>query len=106
MSIEVYNKLVRDKIPGIIEKDGKKAVCEILNDENFLALLDQKLIEEMDEYQESKDVEELADLLEVIYAVSEARGISREKLEKIRCLKAEERGAFQEKIMLIQVASK
>ena len=54
-----YNKLVRDRIPEIIKADGKTCVCETLSDEHYLYLLDQKLNEELAEYQESKSLEEL-----------------------------------------------
>ena len=64
-----YNKLIRDKIPGIIEAGGSKAVVEVLDNENFHKYLNIKLAEEFKEYQESGGVEELADLVEVIYAL-------------------------------------
>lgn len=67
-----YNKLVRDRIPEIIELDGKKCTYETLPDENYMSLLDQKLNEELAEYQESKSLEELADLLEVMQTVVKA----------------------------------
>ena len=74
MPTKTYHKLVRDRIPEIIEADGKTCVCETLSDENYISLLDQKLNEELAEYQESKSLEELADLLEVMQAVVKARG--------------------------------
>ena len=68
----IYNKLVRDCIPEIIASDGKTCVCETLSDEDYLRLLDAKLTEELSEYQESRSLEELADLLEreVVTAIS------------------------------------
>ena len=74
-----YHKLVRDRIPEIIEQDGKTCTCSVLDDEDYLKLLDEKLNEELAEYQESKSMEELADLLEVIRAVASARGSSPEE---------------------------
>ena len=74
MGTKIYNKLVRDRIPEIIEADGKTCVTEILPDKQYLEMLDAKLNEELAEYQESKSLEELADLLEVIRAVVKARG--------------------------------
>ena len=68
-----YHKLVRDRIPEIIEKDGKTCVCSELSQEDYIIMLDQKLNEELAEYQESKSMEELADLLEVMSAVAAAR---------------------------------
>lgn len=95
-----YNKLVRDKIPEIIEQAGKTAYTQILTEEEYLDALDKKLNEELSEYQSDKSIEELADLLEVIYAVVKARGYSVQELECIRKKKAEERGSFDKRIML------
>ena len=100
-----YNKLVRDRIPEIIEASGKKCVCSTLSDEEYLAMLDAKLNEELAEYQESKSMEELADLLEVIRAVAVARGSSVEEVEAIRRDKAKKRGGFEKKILLQVVSS-
>ena len=103
MSNIKYNKLVRDRIPDIIEADGKTCVCEVLSDEVYLRLLDQKLNEELAEYQESKSLEELADLFEVMRAVVKARGWTMEKLEQVRADKAARRGGFDKKILLKEV---
>lgn len=103
MSTIKYNKLVRDLIPEIIETSGKKCVCSTLSDEEYLAMLDAKLNEELAEYQESKSLEELADLLEVIRAVAAARGSSIEEVEAIRQDKAAKRGGFEKKILLTEV---
>lgn len=97
----IYNKLVRDKIPEIIAADGgKRADTSILSDDKFLKLADAKLSEELQEYLDSGDIEELADLLEVIYACANARGCSKEQLESIRANKAEKRGGFEKHILL------
>lgn len=103
MSTIKYNKLVRDRIPEIIEASGKCCVCSTLSDEGYLAKLDEKLNEELAEYQESKSVEELADLLEVIRAVAAARGSSIEEVEVIRRKKAAKRGRFEKRILLTEV---
>ena len=95
-----YNKLVRDRIPEIIEKSGNKCVIEILSDEKYIEMLDKKLTEELAEYHKDKNIEELADLLEVIYACAQARGFSLEELENVRATKADKRGAFKDKIFL------
>ena len=96
-----YNKAIRDKIPEIIAESGKKYNLKQLDDESFLAELEKKLIEEVNEYSESKDVEELADLLEVIYRISELRGVNSDELDKIRKEKAKERGKFDSNLFLI-----
>ena len=98
-----YHKLVRDQIPEIIEKDGETCVCSVLSKEDYITLLDQKLNEEMAEYQESKSTEELADLLEVIEATALARGCSWEELLSIKAQKRQKRGGFEEKILLLDV---
>lgn len=106
MGIKAYHKLVRDRIPEIIETDGKTCVCETLADEDYLRLLDAKLTEELSEYQESHSLEELADLLEVLRAVVRARGWTWEQLEQVRQEKAAKRGGFEKKILLKEVLEK
>ena len=103
MKKAVYRKLVRDRIPEIIEQSGRTCSCSILSDEDYLKRLDEKLDEELAEYQESKSMEELADLLEVMRAVALARGSSIEEVEEIRRHKAEQRGGFERKILLEEV---
>lgn len=103
MAVKVYNKLVRDKIPEIIEADGKCCKTEILSDEEYIKMIDAKLDEELAEYHEDQNIEKLADLMEVIYAAAEARGYSMEELEAVRIRKVGERGAFKEKILLRKV---
>lgn len=103
MPAKTYHKLVRDCIPEIIKAGNKTCIYEILSDENYILHLDQKLNEELAEYQESKSLEELADLLEVMQAVVKARGWSLEELERVRADKAAKRGGFEKKILLKEV---
>ena len=103
---KVYNKLVRDRIPEIIEASGVSCKIEVLDDDRYLEMLDAKLDEELAEYHESKQIEELADLLEVIRSVAVARGYTIEELEKIRQQKADNRGGFNKKILLIETIEK
>ena len=100
MAVKVYNKLVRDKIPEIIEADGRKCKTEILSEEAYLKMVDAKLDEELTEYHKDQNIEELADLLEVIYAAAQAKGYSVEELERVRVAKVEKRGAFKKRILL------
>ena len=100
----VYNKLVRDKIPEIIEKSGKQCIIETMDKKTYLEFLDNKLNEELAEYQQDKSIEELADLLEVMHAVVVARGYSVEELERIRLDKAEKRGAFEKRLSVYSAA--
>ena len=98
-----YNKLVRDRIPEIIEASGKICVTEVLPDEEYLKMVDAKLDEELAEYHKDQNIEELADLLEVIYAATIARGYSIDDLERVRAEKAVKRGGFSKKILLKEV---
>ena len=99
-----YHKLVRDKIPEIIEKTGKTCRTEVLDQQAYLAMLDEKLGEELAEYQESKSLEELADLLEVMEAVVAARGYSWEQLQAVKAEKKAARGGFEDKLLLLEVS--
>lgn len=94
-------KLVRDRIPEIIKSAGKKPIIKILSDEDYLMELDKKLNEEVAEYQADKSIEEMADILEVLYAICEARGYSIEELLEVKKVKREKRGGFSDKIFLI-----
>lgn len=97
-----FNKLVRDKIPEIISNSGKTPIIRILDDIEYVSFLEKKLDEEVAEYRESKEIEELADVLEVVYALCNAQGHSVEELMDIYQKKHEERGGFSEKILLIR----
>ncbi len=99
--MKVFNKLVRDKIPGIIMQQGGQPIVETLEGDAYLRALDQKLIEEITEYQESKELEELADILEVVYAICEARGHTIESLHQIKEEKRLERGGFEARVFLV-----
>ena len=101
--MKVYNKLVRDKIPEIIKATGDKPIIKILEDEEYLDKLNRKLQEEINEYLEDNNVEELADIVEVIYGILSAKNISIQEFENIRKIKVEKRGAFKEKIFLEKV---
>lgn len=103
MSIMQYHKLVRDRIPEIIESSGKTCITQILSNEEYLRMIDLKLDEELAEYHRDQNIEELADLMEVIYAAAMARGYTIEQLEQVRAEKATNRGAFAQKILLKEV---
>ena len=97
----VYNKLVRDKIPELIEKQGEVPHVRILEEEEYLRHLEEKLNEEVGEYHRDKNVEELADILEVVVALAEANGCSKEELLSVYQKKHESRGGFEKRIFLI-----
>ena len=99
----VYNKLVRDRIPEIIEASGKTCAVEVLPNDAYIQALDAKLSEELAEYQQSKSLEELADLLEVMGAVVKARGYTWDELTRVRKEKRAQRGAFEQRIFLKEV---
>lgn len=95
-----YNKLVRDKIPQIIKDKGENPIVHIASDEEYQQKLNEKLREEVDEFLKDDNKEELADILEVIYAICEFRGIGKSEIENIRQEKFEKRGGFKDKIIL------
>lgn len=95
-----YNKLVRDKIPDIIKEDGGNAAYHTLSEKKYITELDKKLNEEVKEYQADKSLEEMADVLEVLYAICKARGYTTQELEAKRKEKAEINGSFEERIFL------
>ncbi len=97
-----YNKAIRDKIPEIIDKTGRKYSVKTLSDRDFLTELEKKLHEEVTEYYEGRHVEELVDIIEVIYRIAELREISLNDLESIRIRKREERGAFSKNLFLVE----
>ena len=99
----VHNKLVRDRIPEIIEASGRTCITEVLPNDAYIRALDAKLNEELAEYQQSKSLEELADLLEVMGAVVKARGYTWDDLTCVRKEKRAQRGAFDQKIFLKEV---
>ena len=99
-TMKVHNKLVRDKIPEIIEAAGKTCATHILTDEEYIAELETKLNEEVAEYQADKTLEEMVDVLEVLQALCVARGYTLDELEAMRKKKARERGSFAEKLFL------
>ena len=103
MKTIVYNKLVRDRIPEIIEASGKSCKTDTLSQADYLRMLDIKLDEELEEYHKDHNIEELADLLEVIRAVAIARGYTLNELEQTRAEKAADRGGFEKRILLKEV---
>lgn len=96
-----YNKLVRDKIPEIIEKnEGRSCRTRVLDNAEYIVELNKKIQEELNEYLESGEIEELADLEEVLRAILDSKGMSYEEFERIRLEKVKKRGAFKDRIYL------
>ena len=98
-----YNKLVRDRIPEIIRNNGQICNTRILSDVEYISALDEKLREEINEYQESRSIEELADIFEVLCALAAYGGFSKEELITAQEQKRADRGGFEGKIFLLDV---
>jgi predicted house-cleaning noncanonical NTP pyrophosphatase (MazG superfamily)/quercetin dioxygenase-like cupin family protein len=100
-SAKSCRKAVRDKIPEIIRNSGREFATKELSDPEFLVELENKLGEELAEYLQSKELEELADLLEVIYRIAELRGASKDNLEALRLQKKLKKGGFEKNMVLL-----
>lgn len=99
-----YNKLVRDKIPAIINASGSVAHTKILNnDDDYLKALKNKLVEEALEVQRTPVPNELADVIEVVHAIAKHQGVSVLEIEKLRLKKNQTNGSFKKRIMLESV---
>ncbi|GAB7018323.1 nucleoside triphosphate pyrophosphohydrolase [Halostagnicola bangensis] len=98
-----FDKLVRDKIPAIITQNGEEPVTNRVTGEDYSDRLVEKLEEEVAEYRESRSLEELADVLEVVHAIRKTKGVSVDELNEKRAQKAEQRGRFDEGVVLKRV---
>ncbi len=98
--MKVYNKLVRDKIPEMIINENRHPVTRILDNDEYRVELNKKLQEEVKEYIEDNNVEELADIVEVVYGILDSMDISIEEFESVRKAKVDKRGAFKDRIYL------
>lgn len=98
-----YNKLVRDKIPTIIENQGDTAITRILDDVEYLTYLKKKLQEEVDEYLQDNNINEICDILEVIQAILKVSNVSEQEIERLKHDKARKNGTFENKILLEKV---
>lgn len=98
-----HNKLVRDNIPAIITANGDKCETLKVKDAGSLKILLQcKLIEETAEFIESKEKEEIADIVEVAYALANAYGVSSDEIDTIRKQKKEKLGGFNGAVYLVR----
>lgn len=105
----VYNKLVRDKIPNIIEEKGETPVIKVLNENDYKKELEKKLYEEYQEVLEAtgKDrLEELADMLEIISSLAKLENSTLNNVIEIANKKVLKRGSFENKIFLEKVITK
>ena len=97
-----YNKLVRDKIPQLVRRQGGIPIVRIAEDHEFWEKLKEKLVEEVQEFQTSETTQELADILEVIDAIADYKGFTKKEIQEIKTRKAKQRGGFDKRIILIQ----
>ncbi|SDL26784.1 nucleoside triphosphate pyrophosphohydrolase [Halarsenatibacter silvermanii] len=97
-----YNKLIRNHIPEIIENAEKEYEVKKVEGEEFFQALQKKLQEEVEEYLQEEEVEELIDILEVVAALADQHGLNMEKLEDLRMEKKKERGGFDKKLILLK----
>ena len=95
-----YDKLVRDKIPQIIEASGKSCDVEIVSNEVALEYLYKKLNEEVNELLSDKNLDEVADVMEVLFAIANKYGYSEQELLDKRNEKKNSRGGFENNIVL------
>lgn len=95
--------LVHDKLPEILERKGKICKTHTAKESEFRKKLREKLKEEVSEYLKDGSPEELVDIIEVVYKLAEIDGISKAKLEKIRKLKQEYKGKFDDRVILDSV---
>lgn len=95
-----YNKLIRDNIPQIIEKSGKRHVTHVATDNEYKSHLLEKLIEEATEMQENPCIEELADIMEVIESIIQAFNFNDDEIQKEKTSKKDNRGGFEDKLIL------
>ena|SRR3989344_5872719 len=95
-----YNKLVRDKIPEYIKSKGGAPITHIADDKEYWQKLKEKLTEEINEFMEAENIEEMADILEVIDAICDYKKFDKDELQKTKNKKAEDRGKFRDKIIL------
>lgn len=101
--VREYDKLVRDGIPSVIEADDEEPITHVADDAEYERRLREKVVEEAEEFAESGDLDELADLLAVVEAYREHVGVSIEHLEALQAAKAADRGGFEERIVLERV---
>ena len=99
----IYNKLVRDKIPEIIASKNKKYNIKYLKDDELTDSLNNKLLEEVNEFIESDhDIEEMADIFEVIGAILDLNNWTYDMVGQVQLDKVKARGAFEKGIFLIE----
>lgn len=103
MSKKLYDKLIRDKIPSIIEKEGKTLKTRKVGKTEKIGYLLDKILEETEEIRDVLSLEEIADLQEVIDSLIDNLGYTKEEVREVQDRKREERGSFNDGIVLLEV---
>ena len=98
-----FDKLGRDNVPDLIRESGDDPETHVADASEYRHRLREKLVEEATEFRESGDAEELADVLAVVGTLCRVEGIDREEVERLGREKTQERGAFEERIVLERV---
>jgi len=101
-----YNKLVRDRVPELIEESGRKQVSRTLNEDEYEQALMDKIVEEIEEYRVSNNEEEIADIYEVLDCLVKLKDYEPMHIDYLRLIKREARGSFQKRILLEEVEDK
>ncbi len=101
--MKTYNRLVRDKIPDIILKEGSLPTSHTLDDKDYIKELNKKLMEEVNEYLETENIEGMVDILEVIRAILDYKEMTYDEIEEKRIKKAKKKGTFRDKVFLEKV---
>ena len=102
------NKLVRDKVPSLVTKDGGSYSLKLLSPLEHQHEITKKMFEELNEYNEatskSKAIEELVDIVELIYAAVQLHDLSIDEFEAIRLAKKQKKGGFEKGIYLHNIS--
>ncbi len=98
-----YNKLVRDRIPEIIEDAGKEYTIYTAADEEYLSKLYAKVMEELDEFKENPSAEEMADIFEVLDGLIRFYKLDYEEIRTVQEKKKDKRGGFEDRVILEKV---
>ena len=103
MKKKLFNKLIRDNIIEKIKDEGRTPNYRILENDEFAVKLNQKLLEEVNEFIESNAIEELADVFEIMLKIMEINNTNFDEVEKVRKKKKCENGGFEKRICLIDI---
>ena len=98
-----YNKLVRDKIPQLIEESGRSYTSRRLSEQEYFDSLIDKVIEEIEEFRNSVNEEEIADVYEALDCLVQLKEYEPMHIDYLKLIRREARGSFKDRILLIDV---